>query len=251
MAGLVGCGRSNLLRYLCEYPGALQRYLPDSTLAVALVEVDLHDLPSSELADLYRSILHAFYWVRERFPPSLAEATTTIYLSYRATTDAFLVQKALYDLILAFQHHTMRVVLVMNRFDRFCETSSTPAMVNTLRSLCDRFKGTLSYIVGMRQAVTYMPNPALLGDMYELFDNRVCDVGAFNRADAQHMLNGLLRTSRQVPTDAETEMLLQLSAGTPPLCYRYRSYSPGSPSCQSFCRFCRTPLPDRRLSGGR
>ena len=51
----------------------------------------------------------------------------------------------------------MRVVLVVNRFDRFCETS-TPQMVNSLRTLRDRFKETLSYIVGMRQEVIYLPD---------------------------------------------------------------------------------------------
>ncbi|MBC8075813.1 MAG: winged helix-turn-helix domain-containing protein [Chloroflexales bacterium] len=216
VVGLVGCGRSNLLKYLCEHPSALQRYLPSAFQPVVLVSVDLNDLPSNQLADLYRTILHAFYWVREGFTPALAAVATELYLDHRATSDSFLAQKALYELLLAFQNAQTRVVLVMNRFDRFCETS-TPPMVNTLRSLRDRFKETLSYIVGMRQAVAYLPDPTLLGDMYELFDNRICYVGAFTSDDARHMLADLLRDAPRAPGEADMAAILSLCGGFPSL----------------------------------
>lgn len=216
VVGLVGCGLSNLLKYLCEHPSALRHYLPAAFEPVALVSVDLNDLPSNQLVDLYRTILHAFYWVRERFPPALAEVTAELYLAHRATGDAFLAQKALYELILAFQRAQTRVVLVMNRFDRFCQTS-TPAMVNTLRSLRDRFKETLCYIVGMRQAAAYLPDPAVFGDMYELFDYHVCYVGALTLSDAAHMLAVLLRDDHAEPDEAELAALLGLCGGFPSL----------------------------------
>jgi hypothetical protein len=216
VVGLVGSGRSNLLRYLCEHPSALEAYLPRAARPAALVSVDLNDLPSNQLVDLYRTILHAFYWVRESFTPALAEVAAELYLGHRATSDPFLAQRALYELLLAFQQAQTRVVLVMNRFDRFCETS-TPAMVNTLRSLRDRFKETLSYIAGMRQAVAYLSDPALLGDMYELFDNRICYVGAFTSDDARHMLAHLLRAVEPAPSEADIEAILELCGGFPSL----------------------------------
>jgi hypothetical protein len=216
VVGLVGSGRTNLLMYLCEHPSALQNYLPSPFQPVALVPIDLNDLPSTQLVDLYRTILHAFYWVRAGFTPALAEAAAELYLGYRASTDPFLVQKALYELLLAFQQAETRVALVMNRFDRFCETS-TPQMVNTLRSLRDRFKDTLSYIVGMRQAVAYLPDPTLLGDMVELFDSRVCYVGAFTSDDARHLLAHLLRAHDQAPDEAQIAAMLELSGGFPSL----------------------------------
>jgi hypothetical protein len=216
VVGLIGSGRSNLLKYLCDHPDALLPHLRDTPQPVALVPVDLNDLPSDHLVDLYRTILHAFYWVRERFTPALAEVAVQLYLDYRATGDAFLAQKALYELMLAFQRAGVRVVLVMNRFDRFCE-SSTPPMVNTLRSLRDRFKRTLSYIVGMRQAVAYLPEPALLGDMYELFDNHVCYVGALAADDARHMLLAQISGAATLPDEADCATMLRLSGGFPSL----------------------------------
>src|SRR5215218_1056214 len=130
IVGLVGAGRSNLVRFLCENSAVLQSYLPDASQPIVLVAVDLFDLPSDNLADLYRAILHAFYWVRERLAPPLAQVATELYLEHRAIVDPFLTQKAVYELMLAFQRAQAPVVLVMNRFDRFCEISS-PQMVNT------------------------------------------------------------------------------------------------------------------------
>jgi hypothetical protein len=216
VVGPAGCGRSNLLRFLCEHPAALQSYLPAGAPPIGLAPVDLYDLPSDNLADLYRTILHAFYWVRERLEPSLGQAATELYLEHRAIVDPFLTQKAVFELLRAFQRAEVPVVLVMNRFDRFCETSS-PRMVNTLRGLRDRFKETLSYIVGMRQEVAYLPDPALLGPMYELFDSHICYVGAMTAGDSRHMLAGILRGAQHAPGDADIETMLRLSGGFPSL----------------------------------
>jgi hypothetical protein len=201
---------------LCSHPTALRSYLPEGSEPVAVVPVDLYDLPSDTLADLYRTILHAFYWVRERFPSSIATTAADLYLEHRATLDAFLSQKALYELLLAFQEAGVRVVLVMNRFDRFCETSSRQ-QVNTLRGLRDRFKETLSFVVGMRQEAIYLPDATILGDTYELFDNHVCYVGALTPADSRAMALHLLRSAPGAPSERAIEAMLRLSGGFPTL----------------------------------
>ena len=212
VVGLAGCGRSNLLRFLCGQPAALRSYLPDVSQAIVLIPIDLYDLPSDNLAHLYRTMLHAVYWARERLTPELAQVATNLYLEHRAVVDPFLTQTALYELLLAFQVAGVRVVPVVNRFDRFCETS-TPQMVNTLRTLRDRFKETLSYIVGMRQEVAYLPDPSILGDMLELFDSHTCYVGAMTVEDSRDMLANVLRTAPEQPTSAEVDALLRLSGG--------------------------------------
>jgi hypothetical protein len=216
VVGLVGSGRSNLLRYVCEHPTAFARHLPPDGPSVTLVAVDLHDLPSDNLYDLHRILLHAFYWVRTRLPAPLAEAAAALYLEHRTSTDAFLTQTALYELLLAFQREQQRVVLVLNRFDRFCQLG-TLSMVNSLRSLRDRFRETLSYLVGMRQAVTYLPNPAQLGDMYELFDSHVCYVGALTSDDSRHLLGSLPGMRARMLHEADIDAFLRLSGGFPVL----------------------------------
>jgi hypothetical protein len=216
VVGPAGCGRSNLLRFLCEHTEALQSYLPADAPPIGLAPVDLFDLPSDNLADLYRAILHAFYWVRERLAPPLVQVATDLYLEHRAIVDPFLTQKAVYELMLAFQRAQAPVVLVMNRFDRFCEISS-PQMVNTLRGLRDRFKETLSYIVGMRQEVIYLPDRSILGPMYELFDSHVCYVGAMTADDSRHMLAGVLRAAPITPSEGDIAAMLRCTGGFPSL----------------------------------
>src|SRR5262245_57779060 len=92
VVGLAGCGRSNLLRFLCEQPAALRSYLPDASEAIVLIPVDLYDLPGDNLAHLYRTMLHAVYWVRERLAPPLAQIATDLYQEHRAIVDPFLTQ---------------------------------------------------------------------------------------------------------------------------------------------------------------
>ena len=155
VVGLSGCGRSNLLGFLCHRSDVLQGYLPDQIAPVAIIPVDIYNLPANDLSSLYRTILHAFYWVRARFSPALQQIITDLYLENRAEQDPFLPQMALYDLLLEFLNQQTQVVLVLNRFDRFCQTA-TPQMLNTLRGLRDSFRDTLSYIVGMLQEVIYL-----------------------------------------------------------------------------------------------
>lgn len=216
VVGLPGCGRSNLLGFLCHRPDVLQHYLPPETNPVALIPVDFYDLPTNDLSSLYRTILHAFYWVSDRFDPLFQQASADLYLENRATSDPFLPQRALYDLLRLFQEQQMQVVLVLNRFDRFCQTA-TPQMINTLRALRDSFKDTLCYLVGMIQEVVYLPDPSALGDMYELLDSHVCWVSALSETDAQHMLDSLMRTTPTGPSRGEVTVMLALSGRFPVL----------------------------------
>ena len=215
VVGLVGCGRSSLLDFLCHRPDALQRYLPKAE-RVVLLQVDIYNLPTNDLASLCRTILHSFYWERERFAGTLAQSVTELYLENRALIDPFLPQKALYELILLFQKERLQVVLVLNRFDRFCATA-TLQMVNNLRGLRDNFKNTLSYIVGMQQEALYLGDPAMLGDMYELLDSHVCLVGRLSESDAYSQLLHVLRATATPPTLEEVADLLQLSGNFPSL----------------------------------
>lgn len=214
VVGLVGSGRSNLLGFLCQRPDVLQQYLPPEASLTTLIPVDFYNLPANDLSSLYRTILHAFYWNRDQFDPGIQQTITDLYLENRAAVDAFLPQRALYELLGLFQEQKWQVVLVLNRFDHFCQTA-TPQMINTLRGLRDSFKDTLCYLVGMLQDVVYLPDTATLGDMYELLDSHVCWVGALTENDAQHMLNSLMQTAPAQPGRDEVTVMMALSGRFP------------------------------------
>ncbi len=228
VVGLPGCGRSNLLGFLFQRSDVLHTLIGERADRVVLVTVDLVNLPGNDLSNLYRTLLHALYWVRTRFPDTVAQVISELYLEQRAIQDPFLAQKALYDFFLICQQERLRVVMLFNRFDRFCQMVAQPAngttlttnelpMVNTLRSLRDSFKSTLCYIAGMGQETIYMADPAQLGDMYELLDSHICRVGALGDADARFMLSNELRTASAAPSEAETHAVLALSGRFPSL----------------------------------
>ena len=83
VVGLAGCGRSNLLNFLCHRSEVLQSYLPADAGSVALIPVDFNNLPATDPSTLYRVILRAFYRMRNHFAPDICQTTTTLYQTSR------------------------------------------------------------------------------------------------------------------------------------------------------------------------
>lgn len=216
VAGLKGCGRSHLLGFLCHRHESLTPFVSANMRDVALIPLNIYNLASNDLASLYRTILHAFYWSRERFDRELQQIIQQHYLENRHHQDPFLPQTAVYELLHLFENQQMRIVLVANRFDRFCQTA-TPQMMNSLRGLRDDFRETLTYLVGLLNDVAYLPDPNAFGDMYELFVGRVCWVGAMSEDDARQMLEREFNVSDYALAPGEIEALLRLSGCFPNL----------------------------------
>ncbi|MBN1220255.1 MAG: winged helix-turn-helix domain-containing protein [Anaerolineae bacterium] len=250
VVGLSGCGRSNLLDFLCHRSDALQSYLLPGSKTVALIRVDLNTLPANNLSTLYRVILRSFYNVRDQFGASLQDKICALYLENRAEQDPFLSQSALQELLSLFQSQQLRAVFVFNRFDRFCQMA-TPRMVNTLRSLRDEFKDTLCYIVGMAQEAAYLPDPAILGQMYELVDNYTCWVGAMNEADARNLIARATRAAAGSLSEKDITTMLALTGRFPALlratCYWWLTTSTRPPQAEWASQLTLEPAIQRRL----
>jgi hypothetical protein len=227
--GLAGAGKSNLLGFLCHRPEVFQSYFSPQADPVALIPVDLNNLPSDTLATFYRVILRSFYEVCDRFDQPLQQAATDLYLENRTTRDPFLAQSALRELLSQFQVHQTRVVLVMDRFDKFGQTA-TPYMLDTLRGLRDSFKDIVCYIVGMRQEMVYLFDPDALGEMHEILDTHVCWVGPLGETDARRLVAEETLTTLTPLDEAETAHLLALTGGYPALlkaaCHWWLSTAP-------------------------
>ncbi|MCB0213132.1 MAG: ATP-binding protein, partial [Anaerolineae bacterium] len=177
--GLAGCGRSNLLQFLCYRPEVLQSYLPTEHNPIIAILVDLNDLPATDPTTLYLVILREFYWARNRFSETLKTAITSLFTEYRATENAFLAQTALHEFILTCQTEQTQVVLVFNHFDTFAQTVPRQTLA-TLRSLRDKFKDSLLFMGGMMQEFRYLP------PMDELISRHICWVGPMNKDDARN-----------------------------------------------------------------
>jgi hypothetical protein len=216
VVGLPGCGRSNLLGFLCYRPEVLRAYLPPNAGPVALVPVDLNQLPSNDASAFYRVILRSFYWVRDYFDQDMQETAARLYRENWTVQDAFIVQSAFHELLFAFQARQTQVVLVLNRLDHFCQLAA-PQVINTLRGLRDSFRETLCIIAGMLQEAAYLPDPEALGDVYELLDSHVCWVGAMAEADARWVIATATCKASAPPVESEIRALLALTGRFPAL----------------------------------
>ncbi|MCA9954710.1 MAG: winged helix-turn-helix domain-containing protein [Anaerolineales bacterium] len=211
LVGLPGAGKSNLLQYIYQNPESLT-----GQQTVVLVTLDLNHLVDGQPTTLYRLVLRACYHVRSRFPQDVADLVAQLYESHKATTDLFLAQTAVYDLLAAVAQQRGLVVLILDQFDRFCRRAE-PELTLCLRALRDGFKDTTLYIVGMRQAPLRMAEPELLGELLQLLDTHVCWVGAMSWADSFAFVKQEVGRVAQAVTEAEAAHLFSFTGGYPSL----------------------------------
>lgn len=216
VVGLPGTGRATLLEFLCQRPDALQTYLAPYARPAVLIPVDLNNLPDNRLDTLYRVILRSFYEIRGRFDEAISQAVMELCSRYESARDPVLHQNALRQLLILFQTQEQRVVLVINRFDRFCRMA-TPQMISTLRGLRDSFKDTLLYVMGMRHEATYLTSRSSIGPLRAILDTYVCRVGPLNETDARHMMVGELRYAAVPAPASDLDRVYSLTGGYPSL----------------------------------
>jgi len=226
VVGLAGAGKSNLLKFLYAYPNAFGQYFANPGQVVVPVPVDLNNLPAYDIATFYRLILRSFFEAGEVFDPKLRKPIVDFYRDTMKAQDPFLPQSALRELFFLLQAEQVKVVLILDRFDRFCEVA-TPQMFDTLRGFRDTFKQNLSYIIGLRYEVDYLPEPEKLGELHELLDLHTCWVQPLGETDARQFIQEEIETAPEPPADIDIETMLHLTGGYPALlkatCYWWRT----------------------------
>jgi len=216
VVGLPGTGRATLLEFLCLRPDALQTYLAPYARPVVLIPVDLNNLPDSRLDTLYRVILRSFYEIRGRFDEAVAQTVVELFSRYESARDPVLHQGALRQVLLLFEMQEQRVVLVINRFDRFCRMA-TPQMISTLRGMRDSFKDTLAFLMGMRHGAGYLMSRSSIGPLRGILDTYVCRIGPLDEADALHMMASEMRYLSPPAPTSDLDRLYFLTGGYPSL----------------------------------
>ena len=230
VVGLAGAGKSNFLRFLCNQPAAIARHFHTKEQTVIPIEIDLNDLPAYDLSTFYRVILRAFHENVERFEPHLRQSITDIFQTNKAAQDPFLPQTALRELFAQFKVERLRVALVLDRFEYFCEVAP-PQLLNTLRGLRDNSKETLCYLVGLRHELRDLTKTVELDELHELLDGHTCWVGPMAEDDARQLIVEETHTASREPGLRETKAMLTLTGHHPALlkatCRWWRTQSDG------------------------
>lgn len=217
--GLAGAGKSNLLGFLSHRSEAITAKFVDPSCKLALVLVDLNNLPANDPATLYRVILRSLYEARrqlEPMEPGLLSLLEILYRKVEDKTDPFVSQSALREAIFFCQEKRVRLVLVFDPFEQFCQTAPT-SLLDNLRGLRDTFKTTLSYLFGLRQEVGYLRDPLELGELYEIVDTHVCWVGSMERDDARWVIGQIETATGQTFEPAQVDRLIDLTGSYPAL----------------------------------
>jgi hypothetical protein len=219
IVGLAGSGKSNLLGFLSHRPEAMAQYLRDSSLKLALIQVDLNNLPGDDLATFYQVVLRSLYEASAHLAAiedSLPDTVETLYRKVEEKADPFLSQSALREVLLLFRKEKARLVLVLDPFDQFCRTASTQ-ILNNLRGLRDSFKTTLSYLVGLRQELAYVRDPVDLDELYEVLDIHLCWLGPMEKDDARWVISQVEEGAGTSFAEEHIEHLIGLTGGYPSL----------------------------------
>ena len=217
--GLGGAGKSNFLAFLCKRHEVLANYLAPAEKQLALVLVDLNNLPNDDLNTFFRVILRSFYEAQPQLShlePKLVEAVEQLYRKVEEKTDPFLSQSALRELLLHFQAYETRVVLVFDPFDRFCQTAS-PQMLDNLRGLRDGFKSTLSYLAGLRYDLPHLVKSINTTEVYEILDTHRCWLGTMSEDDAAWVISQRETATGQTFMPEMRKRLIELTGGYPAL----------------------------------
>lgn len=218
--GVAGTGKSNLLGFLSHRPEVIHAHWHHNatlTAPVVLIALELDSLPADDLATLYRVILRSFYenrasltaWCNQGEAIStLQQQISELYLETRISLDPFLCQSAVHTLLGSFREQRVRVVLVLDRFEEFCEVAS-PQILSALRALRNKFKEILSYLIGMCRDVDY------LVQVYKHLHFIVClyilRVGPMNKADALELIKQEIYFVEASPDEDEQEQLMVLT----------------------------------------
>ncbi|MCB0210218.1 MAG: winged helix-turn-helix domain-containing protein [Anaerolineae bacterium] len=217
--GLGGAGKSNFLGFLCQRPDVVQSYLPDDAPQLALVLVDLNNLPSDDLSTFFRVMLRSLFEAAPQLRElnaNLVDEVERLYRKVEEKTDPFLPQSALREVLLHFQNYKLRLVLVFDPFDRFCQTAS-PQVLDNLRGLRDGFKATLSYLAGVRTDLPHLIKSIETSELYEILDIHRCWLSTMSNSDARWVIGRRESSTGQSFSDEARQRLIELTGGYPAL----------------------------------
>lgn len=214
VVGLTGSGVASLLNLIVRQPQLLRQYQPASQITLVPIALDATTLNGALYPDrLAREFLQALFEARTHFPEDVRQDVVTAYRDYAAVADLYLVQVAIRQLFFRFQEEQVRIIMVMERFDLFCDRV-TDEWAHWLTTLRETFPNELCYFAGMRNTRRHVRQTISAGMLYRLVDSHSCWIGGLTPFAAAQMVE---TEAGQALGTADNHKLLALTGHFPML----------------------------------
>ncbi len=210
LIGLPSTGKRRLLTTLSREPQALQSYLSNKVRCVIPLAIDLAPLASAD--DFWRILLRTLNETNDSICTDLRRVIQTVFEANVHNHDSFGLQTAVRGLIERLCQPDVRIVVIVDRFGRFCRQGSD-TVADALYDLHIAFPHNVCLLAGVQREVAYPAGKMRLGS---LFTGQQFWLGgmASNNA-ATNLLHHQL--THLDPCPKLLEQLAQLSGGFPAL----------------------------------
>ena len=213
--GSSGAGKSNLLGFITARSDILAGAAGVDPASLSVVYFDINSLPLLTVAYFYRGLLQSILATADDLPPDVADALQALANQPGDWNDAFFALTTLgRALELVVNQAGRRTVLLLDRFDEACRRLDAQAL-NSLRSLRDRFKGRLIYVVATRHGLERLRPTADFDEFYELVAGNRCRVGPMVQRDARWVADQMAERLNVSFSPQDVDRLIDVCGGLP------------------------------------
>lgn len=221
LIGVGSSGKSNVARHLARRD-VREYHLGEQARGTVGVLVDFLHYTQADVVGMHSALVTALAEAAARAdaPPEIAGCRADLLTLRRQTAEATtpnLSGPCVADALrLVYAAGMKQIFFLLDDFDRALQTAPAAALLS-LRGFRDTHKGMLSYVAILRREMAYVrPDTREYEDFYELVLKPVIPVGAYDREDAEFMMQVLAAGSSAV-TPAQRDAVFALSGGHPGL----------------------------------
>lgn len=210
LIGLPSTGKTRLLTNISQQPGLLRPYLSKEVQCVLPLAMELTSLTNEN--DFWRIFLRTINENREGACPEIQKMTQKLVKKQMGNRDSIVMQTAIRALIERLCQPEMRIVIIAERFGRFCRHGKD-AIADTLYDLCTSFPNNICLLGGAQREIAYPMEKMRLGSLFA--GNKFWLGGVAENSTATHLLHHQL--THLDPCPKLLGQLAQLSGGFPAL----------------------------------
>jgi len=215
VVGGSGTGKSNLAGFLASRPDAITPYLSEEPETYCLVRLDINSLPALTIPFFYRGLIQTLQDASQGLGSEIYQEMQQLTQGRVNWDDLFEVLTILQQAHqLVIRRAGKKVVWLLDRFDEACKHMDAQTL-SSLRSLRDRFKGRLSYVLFTRHPLKRLRDPRQIDEFHEIVAAHTCWVGPMVERDARWVTRQMAERLDTTFSESEIKQLIFVTGGLP------------------------------------